>query len=204
MARKDTHRIADGLDSLASPIHKHLGMSPAQVRQELVDAGLDPAAEVAAMRRLGRVLEAKYRPRADREAVGPSAAPRPARFFRDAVAAGPAEWTTAERWDIEDALFAMLGPAPEGSYWVRISGDSMKDVQIGDGDWVLIDPSVEAKDGDIVLAHLAGLGQVVKRLRIADGGTRLESANDAYAPIPVSECDAMKIHGVAIQRAGVV
>lgn len=202
MARKDNQPDAAARD-MACPIHKLLGMTPAQVRQELVDEGLDPAAEIEAMRRLGRVLDAKFRPQAERESARKAAPPRRRiPFFRDAVAAGPAEWTTSEKWELEDEFFEMLGPAPEGSYWTRISGDSMRDAGIRDGDCVLVDPGAEPRDGDIVLAHLAGLGQVVKRLRVTDAGIALESANKDFAPIPIVDVDALKIHGVAIKRAG--
>ena len=79
----------------------------------------------------------------------------------------------------------------------------MRDASIKDGDLVLIDRSRQARDGDLVLAFLAGQGQMVKRLRLlGDRGAMLESANPDFAPIHVPDAAALTIHGVVVARAG--
>lgn len=89
--------------------------------------------------------------------------------------------------------------------WVNVTGWSIRDVGINDGDVVPVDTSAEAKDGDIIVAHIAGHGQVVKRLRIASDKTIvLESANPDFASIEIDDNGSAKVHGVVIGRAGKV
>ncbi len=53
----------------------------------------------------------------------------------------------------------------ETTFFARVEGDTMKDAGIGNGDIVVIDKSLDAKDGDIVVAHLDG-EFVLRRLQI--------------------------------------
>lgn len=53
----------------------------------------------------------------------------------------------------------------ETTFFARVDGDSMKEDGIGNGDIVVIDKSLDAKDGDIVVAHLDG-EFVLRRLQI--------------------------------------
>ena len=80
----------------------------------------------------------------------------------------------------------------------------MRDAGINDGDVVLVNIKLEAKDGDIVLADLAGQGQVIKRLCKRRGKVSLESANPDFAPIAVDDVASMRVHGVVVGRAGAV
>lgn len=192
------------LDGL-SEIHKLLGMTPAEVRQELIDRGYDPEEEVAKMRRLGRVLAAKFGDQIEREARMPREAAKSFPIFEEAVAAGHPIWADRSEACGEASLFDLLSDAPpEHTMWARVSGWSMRDAAVRDGDLVLVNTRAEPKDGDIVLAHLAGLGQVVKRLRLRDGRVALESANPDFEPIEVEDPATLRIHGVVIGRAGTV
>jgi hypothetical protein len=88
---------------------------------------------------------------------------------------------------------------------VRISGSSMEDEHIKDGDVALVDTRRKPRDGDIVLVHLAGRGQLVKRLtRAHPVGVVLESANPAFASIVVEDPASLTIHGVVVGRSGKV
>ncbi len=73
---------------------------------------------------------------------------------------------------------------------------------IHDGDVVLVDPTVEAHEGDIVVAYVEGQGQVVKRLRVLADGIVLESSNPDFAPIKIKSWSEMAIQGVVRGRAG--
>ena len=53
----------------------------------------------------------------------------------------------------------------ETTFFARVEGDTMKEDGIGNGDIVVIDKSLDAKDGDIVVAHLDG-EFVLRRLQI--------------------------------------
>ena len=93
----------------------------------------------------------------------------------------------------------MLGEPGEDCVWVRAAGDSMRDAGIPDGAHVLVDLALEARDGDIVFAHVAGRGQALKRLRReANGAVVLRSATEGHVHLLVEGPEAVAIHGVAI------
>ena len=69
------------------------------------------------------------------------------------------------------------------SYLLKIRGDSMIDVQIADGDYVVIKPSKVAADGDIVVAQVEENEVTLKQLFRESGRVRLQPANKAYAPM---------------------
>ncbi|MES2242120.1 MAG: S24 family peptidase [Pseudomonadota bacterium] len=190
-------------DVAPSDIHALIGLTPAQVLQDALDAGLDPDAEVEAMRRLGCVLAAQYASQIEREMLFMPATCKSFPIFEDAVAAGAPAWSGSSYDGREASILDVLrdGDA-EAVIWARVSGWSMRDEGIFDGDMVLVDTKAEAKDGDIVLAHIAGQGQVVKRLKRDACGACLESANPDFAPIVLDESIALTIHGVVIGRAG--
>jgi repressor LexA len=69
-----------------------------------------------------------------------------------------------------------------GEYVLRISGDSMKDAGILDGDHVVVRPQDTARDGEIVVA-LMGEEATVKRYFRESDHIRLQPENDAHEPI---------------------
>jgi SOS-response transcriptional repressor LexA len=126
------------------------------------------------------------------------------RFYDERVAAGPGcpgEDSVEARPALPSDFF---GKQDWGALVAaRVSGWSMKDDRIADGDTVLVDTRREAKDGDIVLAHVAGRGQMVKRLRLTEfGGVSLASANSEFPAIVIDDPSSLTIHGVVVGRAG--
>lgn len=79
---------------------------------------------------------------------------------------------------------------------LSVSGDSMKDAAIIDGDTVVVREQSTANDGDIVVATVAG-ETTVKRLQIASSGIRLLPENPTFTPIEVGDGE-VTIHGVVI------
>jgi repressor LexA len=69
-----------------------------------------------------------------------------------------------------------------GEYVLKISGDSMKDAGILDGDHVVVRPQDTARDGEIVVA-LMGEEATVKRYFREPDHIRLQPENDAHEPI---------------------
>jgi repressor LexA len=67
-------------------------------------------------------------------------------------------------------------------FLLRVSGDSMVDAAIADGDWVVVRQQPTADDGEIVAAMLDGEA-TVKTLRRRDGHVWLMPHNPAYPPI---------------------
>lgn len=84
----------------------------------------------------------------------------------------------------------------EATFFLRVSGDSMRDAQINDGDIIAVDKSLYPKDGDIVVAHLEG-EFTLKRLRLQNGQPWLEAANPAYPRLTFSDLQELRIWGVA-------
>ncbi|MCL6545997.1 MAG: transcriptional repressor LexA [Bryobacteraceae bacterium] len=77
-----------------------------------------------------------------------------------------------------------------GTYALQVRGDSMIEDHICDGDVVLVEPSTEVHDGDIVVALIGGQEATLKRFYREPGGfARLQPANANMQPIrvPLSE-----------------
>jgi repressor LexA len=75
---------------------------------------------------------------------------------------------------------ALLGPGDH--YALEVSGDSMIDAGIFDGDYALIRRCDDARDGDIVVALIDDAEAPLKYLRREKGIIRLDPANAAYEP----------------------
>lgn len=81
------------------------------------------------------------------------------------------------------------------TYLMRVAGDSMKAAGIFNGDEVIVDRSLPAIDGNVVVA-VVGNGFVIKRLRIADGKQQLVSENPEYEELVFLEESPFVIWGV--------
>ena len=75
---------------------------------------------------------------------------------------------------------ALLGSGEH--YALEVSGDSMIEAGILDGDYALIRRTDTARDGEIVVALVRGEEATLKYLRREDGMIRLDPANSAYDP----------------------
>lgn len=75
---------------------------------------------------------------------------------------------------------ALLGPGEH--YALEVSGDSMIEAGIFDGDFALIRRTDSARDGEIVVALVHGEEATLKYLHKDGGHIRLDPANAAYDP----------------------
>jgi repressor LexA len=75
---------------------------------------------------------------------------------------------------------ALLGPGEH--YALEVSGDSMIEAGIFDGDFALVKRTDAARDGEIVVALVRGEEATLKYLRRENGLVRLDPANGAYEP----------------------
>jgi len=75
---------------------------------------------------------------------------------------------------------ALLGPGEH--YALEVSGDSMVEAGIFDGDFALVKRTDTARDGEIVVALVRGEEATLKYLRKEGGQVRLDPANAAYDP----------------------
>jgi repressor LexA len=75
---------------------------------------------------------------------------------------------------------ALLGPGEH--YALEVSGDSMIEAGIFDGDFALVRRTNTARDGEIVVALVRGEEATLKYLRKEGGQIRLDPANATYDP----------------------
>lgn len=116
--------------------------------------------------------------------TAPKAAPAPANDvielpFHGKIAAGmPIEaFETSATLPVPAAL---LGAGEH--YALEVSGDSMVDAGIFDGDYALVRKTDAARDGEIVVALVRGEEATLKYLHREKGMIRLDPANSAYDP----------------------
>ncbi|XKH54682.1 transcriptional repressor LexA [Citricoccus nitrophenolicus] len=84
---------------------------------------------------------------------------------------------------VEDVMTLPRQLTGEGElFMLKVSGDSMVDAAICDGDWVVVRQQNNAQNGDIVAALLDDEA-TVKTFRQRDGHTWLLPQNSAYEPI---------------------
>ncbi len=90
----------------------------------------------------------------------------------------------------KDALEFADFAGQQETYALQVSGDSMIGDHICDGDYVLVEKTHTARDGDIVVALVGASETTLKRYyREAEDLVRLEPSNPAMTPIrvPASE-----------------
>lgn len=89
---------------------------------------------------------------------------------------------------------------PEATFYGKMEGDSMIEEGINDGDIAVIDRSVEAQDGDIVVGYIND-EFTIKYLYLRhrkDGYIKLRPANKDFKPIRIDADDDFEVWGVVI------
>ena len=86
---------------------------------------------------------------------------------------------------------------PAATFFVRVTGDSMTGAGINSGDILIVDRSVRAVNGSIIVAILNG-GFTVKRFSSGGGAVRLYPENPAYEPIDVAPGEDFEVWGVVV------
>ena len=80
---------------------------------------------------------------------------------------------------------------------LEVKGDSMQDEHIVDGDYVLVEKTRVAHNGDIVVALVAGSDATLKRFYREGDNIRLQPSNAAMAPI-IKSASMVEIQGRVI------
>ncbi len=96
----------------------------------------------------------------------------------------------SESVDLEE-LFAGEGK----NFCLEVTGDSMIEDHIRDGDYVICEKRSQARNGETVVALLDSGEATLKRFYREKGRIRLQPANAAYEPIIV---DNVRIQGVVV------
>lgn len=129
-------------------------------------------------------------------AVSPDSTCIPLPYFESAVQAGRNDPDTEPVYELFD-LYRHLVRDPKATFCVRVGGCSMTGVGIESGDLLLVDCSIHAQNGDIVIAGLNG-EMMVKTLETEFGITYLASQNGSYSRIEVGTQDTLDIIGVVL------
>ncbi len=103
----------------------------------------------------------------------------------------PAADHTRKRIDLNEHLIRNK----EATFIFRVKGDSMTGAGIYEGDSLLVDRSIDAKHGHIVLAVLNN-EFTVKRLHRRGGTVKLMPESNLYPPMVVKNEDELVIWGV--------
>ncbi|TAN53811.1 MAG: translesion error-prone DNA polymerase V autoproteolytic subunit [Rhodospirillales bacterium] len=130
----------------------------------------------------------------DRALDGPSEKRPTIAFFDQALSAGfpsPA----ADHLAVGLDLTALLVRHPAATFMLRVSGDSMTGAGIHDGDLAIVDRSLEARPGHVVVAVLDG-EFVLTRLRLRGGRLFLDAENPKFRSCVVPGENGFEIWGV--------
>lgn len=93
-------------------------------------------------------------------------------------------------------LNAQLVYRPAATFFVRVQDDSMIGVVIQSGNILIVDKSLEASDGSIVIAELDGEFLVKQFRRWKDGSAWLVPTNPRFQSINVTDRPDFSIWGV--------
>ena len=95
------------------------------------------------------------------------------------------------------------GASPDDYFFLRISGDSMKNIGMVNGSLVLFRKQQYAEDGEIVACLVGGESATVKRFHRSKKNVYLRPENEDYEPIKLStddfETGEARILGVAVE-----
>jgi len=84
---------------------------------------------------------------------------------------------------------------PKETFCLRVSGESMIDEQIRDGDYVICERREQARNGETVVALLDSGEATLKKYYKEPGRIRLQPANPAFSPIYVRD---VRIQGIVV------
>ena len=196
-----TKRQKEVLDFIADFVDEH-GYSPSY---DEVAQGLD-LASLATVHKHIQALESRgylkrsfnqsrsldVAPKYMQERRRRGAVPRPAEVpLSGRIAAGAPVEAIAGQETLQFSDFTGKGE----TFALEVSGESMIEDHICSGDFVLVERTGDAKDGEIVVALVNGSEATLKRLyREPNGRIRLQPANSAMGPIFVDAAD-LQIQG---------
>ena len=117
-------------------------------------------------------------------------------LLTDSVSAGfpsPADDYTEENIDLNEHLISN----PFSTFFLRVKGDSMINAGIKDKDLIIVDKSLIAKPGNIVIAMIDG-EFTIKRLSIKNDELYLKAENHNYPDFSFKNHIDVQIWGVVI------
>jgi DNA polymerase V len=116
-------------------------------------------------------------------------------LFTERVSAGfpsPAQDYVEQALDLNE----LCVKRPAATFFLRVEGDSMRDAGIYPNDVLVVDRSLTAQHGDVVIAAVNG-EFTVKKLSLKPR-LALLPCNTNYAPIELQEGSELEVFGVVI------
>ena len=117
-------------------------------------------------------------------------------LLSDSISAGfpsPADDYTEENIDLNEYLISN----PFSTFFLRVKGDSMINSGIKDKDLIIVDKSLTAKPGNIIIAMIDG-EFTIKRLYIKNNELYLRAENHNYPDFSFKNYIDIQIWGVVI------
>ena len=117
-------------------------------------------------------------------------------LLSDSISAGfpsPADDYTEENIDLNEHLISN----PFSTFFLRVKGDSMINAGIKDKDLIIVDKSLRAKPGNIIIAMIDG-EFTIKRLSIKNNELYLKAENHNYPDFRFKNHIDVQIWGVVI------
>jgi repressor LexA len=168
-----------GLSSLAT-VHKHVSNLE---QKGLLKRGYNRSRSIDVIPPRGRA----------RQAMMAAMAPITALPLAGRIVAGQPLEADQNRASISLADFTRS----KDCFVLEVSGDSMQDDHIVDGDYVLVERAATAHNGDIVVALVSGSDTTLKRFYKEGEQVRLQPANTTMQPIMVPS-NSVQIQGRVI------
>lgn len=115
-------------------------------------------------------------------------------LFLERVSAGfpsPAEDYVEKTLDLNELCIQH----PAATFFVRVQGESMTEAGIFPGDVLVVDRSLQARHGDIIIASLE-TEMTVKQLHLSPPPARLLPRNLGYKPIIIGDDMVLEVFGV--------
>ena len=105
----------------------------------------------------------------------------------------PADDYTEENIDLNEHLISN----PFSTFFLRVKGDSMINAGIQDKDLIIVDKSLKAKPGNIIIAMIDG-EFTIKRLSIKNNELYLKAENHNYPDFEFKNYIDVQVWGVVI------
>src|SRR3989304_494229 len=96
---------------------------------------------------------------------------------------------------------SLLPPTDKGEelFALEVQGDSMIDAMINDGDIVILRPTQEARNGDMVAIWLSDKNETTLKYYYKEkDGYRLQPANPTMKPIMLKKTESLEIKGKVV------
>ena len=177
-------KVTRGMPPTLAEIAKHFGYKNRATVQQHLQA-IERKGFVKRNPRLSRGIELTLEDKffIPRPVLGEVAAGNPLVIYPDAI---------------DSIELPSVARMPKDSFLLRVKGDSLKDAYIFSGDIVIVNPNLQPKNGQIVVAVLDD-SAVVKRFYKKRNEIELVSENPDYKPIVIEKkYQNFKIVGIVI------